>query len=103
MTSGNAPAAGCSHNRGRCAATLMIACGRADEQSPTAVKRIIVPQVKGVRVVRGRVEPPTFRFQGSRRHLDQDLVGIVTIQLTGIGAGQWAYTVIIATVPPCAA
>jgi hypothetical protein len=41
-------------------------------------------------------------FQGFRRHLDQDLIGIVTTQLTGIGAGQWAYTVIIATVPPCA-
>ena len=40
MTSGNAQAAGCSHNRGRRAATLMIACGRADERSPTAVYRI---------------------------------------------------------------
>ena len=30
----NAPAAGCSHNRGRHAATLMIACGRAEEPSP---------------------------------------------------------------------
>ena len=29
-------------------------------------------------------------FQGFRRHLDQDLVGTVTTQLTGIGAGQWA-------------
>jgi hypothetical protein len=46
MTSGNAPAAGCSHNRGRHAATLMIACGRADERSPTAATRITVPQVK---------------------------------------------------------
>jgi hypothetical protein len=40
MTSGNAPAAGCSHNRGRHAATLMIACGRADERSRKAVNRI---------------------------------------------------------------
>lgn len=42
MTSGNAPAADCSHNRGRRAATLMIACSRADERSPTAVNRISV-------------------------------------------------------------
>jgi hypothetical protein len=42
MTSGNAPAVGCSHSRGRRAATLMIACGRADERSPTAVNRISV-------------------------------------------------------------
>jgi hypothetical protein len=42
-------------------------------------------------VVRGGVEPPTFRFQGFHRPLDQDLVTIVTTQLTGIGAGQRAY------------
>ena len=42
-------------------------------------------------------------FQGFRRPLGQDLAGIAPAQLTGIGAGQWAYTVIIATVPPCAA
>ena len=42
-------------------------------------------------------------FQGFRRPLDHDLITIVTTQLTGIGAGQWAYTAIIATVPPCAA
>jgi hypothetical protein len=47
MTSGNTPAAGCSHNRARRAATLMVACGRADERTPAAVNRIIVPQVKG--------------------------------------------------------
>jgi hypothetical protein len=41
-------------------------------------------------------------FQGFRRPLDHDLITIVTTQLTGIGAGQWAYTAIIATVPPCA-
>jgi hypothetical protein len=83
MTSGNAPAAGCSPNRERRAATLMIECGRADERSPTAVNRIIVPQVKGVRVVRGGVEPPTFRFSGvpsplrpgSRRHRDNPAHG----------------------------
>ena len=46
MTSGNAPAADCSPNRGRRAATLMIAYGRADERSPTAANRIIVPQAK---------------------------------------------------------
>jgi hypothetical protein len=54
-------------------------------------------------VVRGGVEPPTFRFQGFHRPLDQDLVTIVTTQLTGIGAGQRAYKAIIVTVPPCAA
>ena len=42
-------------------------------------------------------------FQGFRRPLRQDLVGIASAQLTGIVAGQWAYTVIIANVPPCAA
>jgi len=66
MTSGNAPAAGCSHNRGRRAATLMIACGRADERSPTAVNRIIVPQVKGDPSGQGRgrtADLPLFREQ----------------------------------------
>ena len=57
---------------------------------------------KGIRVVRGGVEPPTFRFQRFRRPLDHDLVAIVTTQLTGIKAGQRAYRAIIATVPPCA-
>jgi predicted RNA polymerase sigma factor len=38
-----------------------------------------------------------------RRPLDHDLITIVTTQLTGIGAGQWAYVAIIAGVPPCAA
>ena len=36
MTSGNAPAADCSHNRGRRAATLMFACSRADERNPNS-------------------------------------------------------------------
>jgi hypothetical protein len=53
-------------------------------------------------VVRGGVEPPTFRFSGVPSPLDHDLITIVTTQLTGISAGQWAYTAIIATVPPCA-
>jgi Helix-turn-helix of DDE superfamily endonuclease len=42
-------------------------------------------------------------LQGFRRPLGRDLVGSAPAQLTGIVAGQWAYTVIIATVPPCAA
>ena len=41
-------------------------------------------------------------FQGFRRPSDHDLVTIVTTQLTGIEAGQWAYRAIMATVPPCA-
>ena len=77
MTSGNARAAGCSHNRGRRAATLMIACGRADERSPTAAKRIIVPQVKGGSSGQGRgrtADLPLFR--GSIPLYDHDLVSI---------------------------
>ena len=104
MTSGNAPAAGCSHNRGRRAATLMIACGRADERSPTAVNRISVSagQRESEWSGAGSNRRPS-AFQGFHRPLDQDLVGIAPTQLTGIDAGQWAYTAIIATVPPCAA
>jgi hypothetical protein len=52
--------------------------------------------------VRGGSNRRLSAFQGFRRHSDQDLVGTTTTQLTGIGAGQWAYTVIIAIVPPCA-
>ena len=104
MTSGNAPAADCSHNRGRLAATLMIACGRADERSPTAVNRISVSacQRESEWSGAGSNRRPS-AFQGFRRPLGQNLLGIAPAQLTGIGAGQWAYSVIIATVPPCAA
>ena len=51
----------------------------------------------------GRIITAVNAYHGFRRHSDQDLVGTATTQLTGIGAGQWAYTVIIAIVPPCAA
>ena len=45
MTSGNAPAAGCPHNRGRRAAALMIACGRTDERSQRPFPQSAFPQV----------------------------------------------------------
>jgi hypothetical protein len=89
MTSGNAAAAGCSHNRGRRAATLMIACGRADERSPTAVNRIIVPQVKEGPSGQGRgrtADLPLFR--GSVGPWDHDLLAFMPAQLTGIASGQ---------------
>ena len=47
-------------------------------------------------------KPPTFRFSGVPSPLDQDLITIVTTQLTGIEAGQWTYRAILATVPPWA-
>jgi hypothetical protein len=89
MTSGNAPAVGCLHDRGRHAATLMIACGRADERSLTAVNRIGVSpcQRKFEWSGAGSNRRPS-AFQGFHRPLDQDLITIVTAQLTGIRAGQ---------------
>jgi hypothetical protein len=103
MTSGNAPAAGSSHDRGRHATTRMIVCGRADERSLTAVNRIGVSacQRKSEWSGAGTNRRPS-AFQGFRRPLGQDLVGTATTQLTGIDAGQRAYTAIIAIVPPCA-
>ena len=64
MTSGNAPAAGCSHNRGRRAATLMIACGRVDERSQRPLTESAFPQVKGSPSGQGRgrtADLPLFR------------------------------------------
>jgi hypothetical protein len=44
--------------------TVMTACGPAEERSQLPCPKSVFPQVKWVRVVRGGVEPPTFRFSG---------------------------------------
>jgi hypothetical protein len=64
MTSGNASAADCSRSRARRAAPVMTARGPAEEPSQRPYPESVFPQVKVVRVVRGGVEPPTFRFSG---------------------------------------
>jgi len=54
-------------------------------------------------VVRGGVEPPTFRFSGVLSSLRPLTRTHTPAQLTGVEAGQWACMAMVPTVPPCAA
>ena len=54
-------------------------------------------------VVRGGVEPPTFRFSGVLSPRNHDLLTATLALLSRVYAGQHAYATMIATVPPCAA
>jgi hypothetical protein len=77
---------------------------RASDKSSARVRRRVIVRafllVK--RVVRDRIELLTFRFSGVLSFLKPYYHGGQSAQLTRIDAGHWAYTPILAIVPPCA-
>jgi hypothetical protein len=100
MTSGNAPAAGCSRCRERCTATLIFACGPADERSQRPFPQSTFPQVKVGLSSQGRGRtadlPP---FRGS---ITPESSSSKSFKSPAHPHYRWSTTVIAitATVPP---